>query len=146
MKTPIFIQIAAICSVALISSFGSLIASGSFNTDMPAEKIYAAGEGVEADTSEITLMTNGANFTSFLQSNLKYPALAVENEIEGSVRLLCEIGTDGLVKDVRLLSEVDEILANEVIQAARKLTFIPATQNGYAISYSIIVPVRFELH
>lgn len=144
MKTRLITQFVAIVIIATVTSFSSVIASGSFYKGI-ADKISTSADIASLDTSEIALMSNGVNFNMFLKDNISYPSIAVEREIEGSVRVLCKIGTDGLVKDVKVLSAVDEVLANEVTKAARELSFIPATQNGFAVSYSIIIPVKFHL-
>lgn len=146
MKTSFFSKIAAAVFVAALSSFGAVMASGSLSLKETDSKIFASDGTTAIDTSELALMANGVKVGNFLESNIRYPALALENGIEGQVRVLAEVGTNGLVKDVKVLSAVDERLANEVIKATKKLSFIPATQNGYAVSYSIIVPVRFDLY
>jgi len=145
MKTQILSKFIVAIIIAAITSISQVTAGENLPLVESVKKVYVTSDRFAADTSEIALMSSGIKFNSYLKSNIRYPALAVEKGIEGSVRVLCEIGTDGLVKDIKVLSAVDEMLAKEVIKAANKMSFIPATQNGFAVSYSIIIPVKFDL-
>lgn len=146
MKTTILNRIATVIIVAALTSFGAVIASGNLSLTDSDLKIYATDGTAAIDTAELALMANGVKVGNFLESNIKYPYAAIEDGVEGTVKVMAKVGTNGLVTDVKVLSAVDERLANEVIKATKKLSFIPATQNGYAVSYSILVPVKFDLY
>jgi len=135
------IKLTALMVIATMISAKTALASDKF-----AEKIPVKIEYVNAiDTSEVALVSSGVKLNLYLENRIKYPALAIENGIEGSVKVLARVGTNGLVTDVEILETVDDRLAQEVIKSVKNLTFIPATQNGYAVSYTIMIPVKFDL-
>jgi TonB family protein len=140
MKTLKFYKTATLF-VAMLFSFAALQASV-FSSGKSFDPSVPAG----ADTSEIALMANGLNVNSYLLSNLEYPQAAIDEGIEGEVRVLCTVGSNGHVSDVKVLSSDDSRLSEAVIKAVYSLSFIPATQNGFTMSYTLVIPVAFDLY
>lgn len=82
--------------------------------------------------------------TAFTQE-IRYPGLAVETNTEGVVKVQFRVGTGGQVSEVSLVEKADDTLADEVMDAVKKLQFQPIIQNGIPVSYSLLLSVRFEL-
>ncbi len=84
-------------------------------------------------------------FRTWVQKNVKYPAVAELNNISGRVVALCVVGRDGLIRDVKVLVSPDESLSNAVRDVLKKSPkWIPAEQRGKPVSMQIQVPVNFS--
>lgn len=82
----------------------------------------------------------------WLGSNIKYPAMAAENGIEGRVIVQFVVERDGSVSGVHVVRGVDPSLdkeATRVVSAMPK--WIPGKQNGQAVRSRFTVPVTFRL-
>ena len=82
----------------------------------------------------------------YLSQNLKYPAIAEENGIQG--RVICDfvVERDGQVTDVKVIKAVDPSLDNEavrVIQAMPK--WKPGKQDGKPVRVKYALPISFKL-
>lgn len=88
---------------------------------------------------------SGINITSLLEDMIVYPAGALENNIEGKVRVLCTVESNGLVSSAKIIESTDTRLNEEVISEIKKVAFRPAVQNGHPVKYSMIIPVVFKL-
>ena len=83
---------------------------------------------------------------AFVSKNLVYPAIAQEQELQGTVILRFKVGTDGSVTDVK----VEKSLSRECDQAAaavvRKLhRFVPAKHQGHPAPVWFRLPIRFRI-
>jgi len=74
----------------------------------------------------------------------QYPELAREAGLEGQVRLKVLVGTDGLVKDVVVLSG-KSVLNEAAVAAARRYTFRPAYTNHRPVPVWVGIPMTFRL-
>jgi bla regulator protein blaR1 len=72
-----------------------------------------------------------------------YPAPARDAQIEGRVLLHVLVGTDGLVRSVKVIQGVDE-LNESAMDAAKKWTFQPALKNGVPVATWIEIPMSFH--
>ena len=83
---------------------------------------------------------------SFVSKNLVYPAIAQEQELQGTVVLRFKVDVDGSVSAVK----VEKSLSKECDQAAaavvRKLhRFVPAKQQGHPVPVWFRLPIRFRI-
>ena len=82
----------------------------------------------------------------FLQENIKYPQMARESGIQGTVYVTFVVETDGRVTDVRVLRGIgggcDEE-AIRVIQAMPK--WVPGKQRGKPVRVQFNMPIKFTL-
>lgn len=74
-----------------------------------------------------------------------YPVEAKARGIEGVVKLSILVGTDGAVKDLKVISG-DPLLAQAAADAVRRWTFQPVTIVGRPIQVVTEVDVNFHLH
>jgi protein TonB len=73
-----------------------------------------------------------------------YPRVGVVGRIEGDVRIDCVIGTDGLVRDARVLSG-PVFLREAALEAVRQWVYSPPRMNGHSVSVLLTVTVRFRI-
>lgn len=77
----------------------------------------------------------------------KYPDLARQAGIEGTVLLSVLVGEDGKVISARILqSDVTPAMEKNAIQAVKQFLFKPAKQRTVPVKATMMVPIRFKLH
>ena len=87
-----------------------------------------------------------AELMSWLGKNIRYPVIAQENGIQG--RVICQfvVGSDGSVRDIKVMRGVDPSLDKEAIRVIQSMPkWIPGRQNGKAVSVRYTLPVTFRL-
>lgn len=81
-----------------------------------------------------------------IQNATKYPALAIQNQVQGRVFVSFTVEPQGDVSGVKVVKGIGSGLDEEVVQAVKSLpTFIPGKQNGRAVRVSYTLPVMFSL-
>jgi protein TonB len=66
--------------------------------------------------------------------------------VEGTVLLNVLVGTDGTVREVKVLeADGGKLLSPAAVEAVREWTFAPATRGGEAVECWHKVPIRFAL-
>jgi protein TonB len=73
-----------------------------------------------------------------------YPALARQSRIEGVVIIDATIGTDGKVKDTKVIRSIPA-LDTAAVSAVRAWEFKPTLVNGQAVQVIMTIPVNFTL-
>jgi protein TonB len=87
-----------------------------------------------------------AALMKWLSDNIKYPAVAEENGIQGRVVCTFVVERDGSVTDVQVARSIDPSLDKEAIRVLKKMPkWIPGKQNGSAVRVKYTVPVTFRL-
>lgn len=85
-------------------------------------------------------------FRQWVQSRLKYPIVAQENNIQGRVVVTFVVGKDGSISRVQVLASPDKSLGEEairVIQSSPKWT--PGKQRGNPVQIRFNLPVEFKI-
>jgi TonB family protein len=83
---------------------------------------------------------------SFIGSNVKYPADAIKDSIQGKVFVTFVVKSDGTVGDAKIARGVHPLLDSEAIRVINSLpAWTPGKQGGEAVSVSYTVPVQFVL-
>ena len=87
---------------------------------------------------------------SFVQSRIKYPALARENGIQGTVVVAFTVEKDGSISDLEAVRKVGAGCTEEALRAVRAITeegekFQPGRQGGRAVRVRFNLPVKFRL-
>lgn len=87
-----------------------------------------------------------AALLSFVSKNLVYPAIAQDQELQGTVILRFKVDVDGSVSAVKieksLSRECDEAAADVVRKLKR---FVPAKQQGHPVPVWFRLPIRFRI-
>ena len=80
----------------------------------------------------------------FVSKNTKYPPIAKDAGIQGTVFVYFVVGKDGKVKDVKVLRDVDPRLDKEAARVVKTLPlFDPGQQRGKSVSVQYTIPVKF---
>lgn len=141
MKTNVFNRLYFVALFAIL-----LLASGNANTKSATEqgeskvRVFRHVEPMpEFPGGEAALMR-------FLNENLRYPAAAFKNGIQGCVTVQFVVTKDGSVGDVKVLRGVDPALDQEAIRVCKALPkFTPGTQNGIPVNVWFTLPITFRL-
>ena len=82
----------------------------------------------------------------FIQSNLKYPQLAKENNIEGRVFVQFVVEKDGSVSNVKAARDIGGGCGNEAVRVVKSMPkWAPGKQRGKAVRAAYTLPVVFKL-
>lgn len=82
----------------------------------------------------------------YLSSNVNYPEVAVENEIQGRVVVTFVVERDGSITDVKVAKGVDPSLDREAVRVTKSMPRWKAgIQNGKAVRVKYTMPVTFSL-
>jgi len=82
----------------------------------------------------------------YLAENIKYPPLARENNIQGTVALTFVVGKDGSVSDVNILRDIGGGCGKEAVRVVQTMPrWIPGEANGHAVKVRFTLPVKFRL-
>ena len=83
---------------------------------------------------------------SFLKSNVKYPATALENGVQGRVLVQMIIEKDGSISDVKVIRSVDPSLDREALRVVKAMPkWTPAKLKGIPVRTKCTTPVVFRL-
>ena len=82
----------------------------------------------------------------YIADHLKYPTIAQENGVQG--RVICQfvVGSDGSVRDAKVVKTLDPYCDKEALRVIMSMPkWIPGKQNGKAVSVKYTVPIVFRL-
>lgn len=86
------------------------------------------------------------NLNGFISSNLKYPAIAEENGVQGRVIVQFVVDRDGSISDIKVVRSVDASLDREAVRLVRSMPrWTPGKQNGKAVRVRYTLPINFRL-
>lgn len=81
-----------------------------------------------------------------LSENFRYPAIAIENNVQGKVVVRMVIEKDGSIGECTVVKSVDKDLDNEALRLARSLPkWIPAKYKGQKVRSYFTLPINFHL-
>ena len=141
MKTNVFNRLHFVALFAIL-----LLASGNANTKSATEQ----GESKEQVFRHVEPMPEfpggEAALMKFLNENLRYPAAAFKNGIQGCVTVQFIVKEDGSVGDVKVVRGVDPTLDEEAVRVCKALPkFIPTKQSGIRANVWFTLPITFKL-
>jgi protein TonB len=83
---------------------------------------------------------------TWLQKNLKYPAAAQENGIQGRVLVSFIVNKDGSIVEPKIIRSVDPSLDKEAARVVSSMPrWKPGKQRGKAVRVKYTLPVTFRL-
>ncbi|WP_231717485.1 energy transducer TonB [Hymenobacter sp. DG25A] len=127
------------------------------NTDNPnLEGLEGEGNAVVAEVVDTKVYTYVEQMPVFpggqeallqyIGKNIKYPAMALRNQIEGKVFVAFTVNPEGQVQDVKVTKPLGGGCDEEAVRVIKTLPrFSPGKQNGRAVSVSFTVPVTFAI-
>ncbi|MDR2086067.1 MAG: energy transducer TonB [Dysgonamonadaceae bacterium] len=82
----------------------------------------------------------------WLNTNIKYPLIALEQGIEGRVILRFVVGADGSVSSVEIQRSLDPSCDREAVRVIKNMPkWNPGKQNGQTVSVYYTLPVLFKI-
>lgn len=86
----------------------------------------------------------------FIYKNIRYPAIARENGIEGTVVISFVVDSDGVIQDPKIARDIGGGCGQEAMRVVEKMNdmdqnWTPGRQRGRAVSVQFNLPVRFTL-
>jgi protein TonB len=106
------------------------------------------------DTKVWTKVENPAEFpggqgewTRYLQQNLRYPEVALDNNTQAVVRVQFIVDKEGNISEVMALNDPGDGLAEEAVRIIKKgPKWRPAEQNGSKVIYRNIQAITFRIN
>ena len=82
----------------------------------------------------------------YLDKNIKYPAKAVKNKIQGRVIVQFIVDEKGRLSDIKVAKKVEPYLDAEAVRVVKAMPrWNPGMQNGKAVKVRYTLPVTFRL-
>lgn len=82
----------------------------------------------------------------WVSQNMRYPATAQENGVQGRVTVRFCVEKDGSISNVKVIRSVDEALDKEAIRVVRTMPrWIPGRNNGQPVRTYYTIPITFRL-
>ena len=87
-----------------------------------------------------------AELMKYIQKNLKYPPVAMENNIQGRVVVQFVVTKTGKIGEVKIARGKDPDLDKEAMRVVKSLSdFIPGKMNGQSVNVWYTLPITFKL-
>lgn len=87
-----------------------------------------------------------AALAKFVSENMKYPAAALENNVEGRVLVQFTVGTDGAVEQAKVKRSADPALDKEALRVVRSMPrWTPGKIDGKPVRVRMVLPIVFRL-
>ena len=82
----------------------------------------------------------------WISTHIKYPAIAMENNVQGKVVVQFVVTRDGSIGEVKIARGKDPDLDKEAMRVVKTLPkFIPGKMNGQAVNVWYTLPINFKL-
>ncbi len=148
MKNVLLISICLIISSTTLKSQDTIRGA-----DVKTIDIIAPSNAIEEKPSLILVDVNAKfqggdleKFREWVQKNLVYPPIAVENRIQGTVIIQFYINSKGKLVESSILQSVDPSLDNEVLRVVNlSPDWEPALLDDRPVKQQFIMPVLFGL-
>lgn len=117
----------------------------------PVGPVMAAEEGDEGEVFQVVEQMpefpGGMDkLMEYLSKNIKYPSIALENNIQGRVIVEFVVNKDGSIVEPKVMRSVDTSLDNEAMRVIKSMPkWNPGKQRGKAVRVRYTVPVLFRL-
>ena len=91
-------------------------------------------------------MPDFKNLPDFLGSHLKYPPMALEGGISGTVVVSFVVETDGAIDDIKVLKPLGGGCTEEAVRVVKLMPkWKPGKNQGHAVRVAFNLPIRFTL-
>lgn len=121
--------------------------NGDGQIDLPGDNKPTVAEPPAAPIRFVEQMPEfEGNFHNYLNHELRYPALARENDIEGKVLVEFVVNEDGGISAARVVRGIGGGCDEEALRVIRNMPkWKPGKQNGRAVKVFFTLPIIFEL-
>ena len=112
-----------------------------------SEALAQTQQEVQKEVDEMPVPPGGMEgFTKYMIENLKYPASAKENKIEGKVFVSFVVKSDGTVEKAEIIRGIGGGCDEEAMRmVANSGTWTPGIKDGKAVATQMVLPVMFKL-
>ena len=122
-------------------------------TEENLNEVVATGNAEVGEVSEDPVLwvaekpTFQGDYVKFLQSNIKYPPSAANNQISGRVVVEYVLDKDGTVSNVKVLKGIGYGCDEEAVRVVKLMSgkWTPGKNNGHAVKFKTMVPILFKL-
>ena len=113
----------------------------------PSEEEEAEGNQIFTVVEQNPEFPGGeAALMNYIKKNLKYPAFAAENGIQGRVTLSFTVEKDGSIANIEVMRSPADELSKEAIRVVNSMPkWKPGKQRGKAVRVKYVLPVTFRL-
>lgn len=103
-----------------------------------------------AGTTEEKKACADEKLLEFIYSNIKYPALALENSVQGNVVVSFVVNRDGTIEQIKLIRDIGAGCGEEAVRVInlmreKNIRWIPGKQRGMSVRVQFLLPVKFKL-
>ena len=118
---------------------------GDYNTDIIEENVEEEAVFFTiVQESPLFMGGDAANFSKWVNANLRYPEIAKQNGIQGEVTVEFTVMTDGSVANVKVLNGVETSLDNEAVRViSMSPKWTPGKHKNKAVKVIYRIPVIF---
>jgi protein TonB len=109
-----------------------------------AEDLLDFGGGYEEGDGSFEVSQEKPVLISFAQP--EYPEIARASQLEGTVLVKVQVGTDGTVLQAVVIKSVHPTLDREAVKAARRCKFKPGRQRNIPVKAWMAIPFNFRLN
>ena len=114
--------------------------------DKPSDAIYGENNEIPDTVDPPTFPGGKAALSQFLGENIKYPAEAIKEKIEGRVLVSFIVDVDGAISEARILRSAHPLLDREALRVIRMMPmWNPAKEDGKPVKVRYSLPVSFKL-
>ena len=111
-----------------------------------AEKSKIEDEILEVAEQDAQFPGGQAALLKYIRENTKYPAIALEQDVQGMVILRFVVERDGRVGDIEVKKSLSVECDREAVRVIKSLPrFVPARKEGRPVRKWFTVPVRFMI-
>ncbi len=114
----------------------------------PQDKIEADKEGVYTRAEIMPACPGGENaLRDFIESHIQYPDKAIDNNIEGTVRVYLVVDEQGKITALTIISpKLGYGLEEEALRAVKQMPkWVPGQVQGTRVSTRLTLPITFKI-
>lgn len=124
------------------------------DASVPADLTFSNGLAQKADADKVfDVVEQSASFpggtaalSKYVYDHLRYPAIAMEEGVQGRVDVQFVVERDGSVSSVKVVRSVSPALDREAVRVVQSLPrFTPGRQNGQPVRCRYTLPITFRL-
>lgn len=138
-----------VTNTADVGELGKGLGAGNFNGSESGLGNATAGNGNDVlMAAEVNPAFPGGMdaWTKFIESNLRYPSQAAENNIQGKVFISFVVEKDGRISDVKIIKGVGYGCDEEAMRVIKKSPrWNPGMQNGRPVRVRYQMPISYSL-
>ena len=121
---------------------------GDFEIVLEEKEEVIEGEEIFVNAEEMPTFQGGdlSKFRNWVQSNVRYPQIALENGIQGNVVIKFVVEKDGKLSNIQVLQSPDKTLSDAAVAVLqRSPKWKPGKQRNKPVRVTYTLPVSFKI-